>query len=69
EEVYRYKEGFETIQELVAKPMSLVDPKMASRMDTGGPMSFHSIWHHISKMFPDELIYMVNDRLSEIRKE
>lgn len=69
EEVYRYPEGFDTIQELVAKPMSLINPSMADRMKTGGAMSFRSIWNHISKMFPDDLIYMVNERLNKIKKE
>ncbi len=69
EEVYRYREGYEVIQELVARPMALIDQSMADRMKTGGPMSFHSIWHHISKMFPDELIYIVNERLNKIKKD
>lgn len=68
EEVYRYPEGYEAIQELVAKPMSLINPSMADRMKTGGAMSFHSIWNHISKMFPDELLYVVNERLNKIKK-
>ncbi len=68
EEVYKCKEGYEAIQELVAKPMAMVNPQMADRMKTGGSMSLHSIWHHISKMFPDELLYVVNERLNKIRK-
>ncbi len=68
EEVYKYKEGYEAVQELVAKPMAMINPEMADRMKTGGPMSFHSIWHHISRMFPDELIYVLNERLNKIRK-
>ncbi len=68
EEVYKYPEGYNAIQELVAKPMSLINPSMADRMKTGGAMSFHSIWHHISKMLPDDLIYVVNERLNKIRK-
>jgi beta-galactosidase len=68
EEVYKYKEGYDVIQEMVAKPMSLVNPGMADRMKTGGAMSFASIWNHISKMFPDDLIYAVNERLNKIKK-
>ncbi len=68
EEVYRYHEGYKAIQELVARPMSLINPSMADRMKTGGAMSFHSIWNHISKMFPDDLIYVVNERLNKIKK-
>lgn len=68
EEVYRYKEGFEVMQELVAKPLSLIKPDMAERMKTGGAMSFHNIWNHISKMLPDDLIYVVNERLNSIKK-
>ncbi|SDA38870.1 beta-galactosidase [Butyrivibrio sp. INlla18] len=68
EVIYKYKEGYETIQELVIKPMALVNPSMAERMKTGGAMSFSSIWNHISKMFPDDLIYVVNERLNKIKK-
>ena len=35
----------------------------------GGPMSFAGIWHHIKKMLPDELIYIVNERLNKIKKQ
>lgn len=69
EEVYRYPEGFQLIQELVAKPLAIQNPAMASRMDKGGPMSFAAIWHHINKMLPDELIYVVNERLNKIKKQ
>lgn len=69
EEVYKYKEGFQIIQELVARPLSISNPAMASRMDKGGPMSFAGIWHHIKKMLPDELIYIVNERLNKIKKQ
>ena len=68
EEVYKYPEGYKAIQELVAKPMSMINPSMADRMKTGGAMSFHSIWNHISKMFPDDLIFIVNERLNKIQK-
>lgn len=68
EEVYRYPDGFKTIQELVAKPMSMINPAMADRMKAGGAMSIHSIWNHISKLLPDDVYYLVNERLNKIRK-
>lgn len=68
EEVYQYPEGFSVIQELVAKPLAINNPGMAARMDKGGAMSFASIWNHIGKLLPDEVIYMVNERLTQIKK-
>ena len=68
EEIYRYPEGFQAVQELIAKPMALQNPGMAERMSTGGVLSFHSIWNHISKNLPDEAYYLLNERLNKIKK-
>ncbi len=68
EEVYRYEEGYRAVQELIRQPLSIDHPAMAARMETGGPMSFHSIWSHISRMLPDAAYYALNERLSQIRK-
>jgi len=68
ETVYRYPEGKAAVQELIQTPLRMAHPAMAARMDTGGGMSFASIWNHISKLLPDEAIYLLNDRLNKIPK-
>ncbi|MBN2221548.1 MAG: beta-galactosidase, partial [Vallitaleaceae bacterium] len=68
EEIYRYPEGFQAVQELIAKPLAVDNPKMAGRMATGGALSFSSIWNHISKLLPDEAYYLLNERLNKIKK-
>lgn len=68
EEIYRYPEGYQAVQELIAKPMAVDHPEMAGHMSTGGVLRFSSIWHHISKMLPDEAYYLLNERLNKIKK-
>ncbi|SCP98006.1 glycoside hydrolase family 2 protein [Anaerobium acetethylicum] len=68
EEIYKYPEGFQAVQELIATPMAVVQPAMAERMSTGGVLSFTSIWHHIGKLLPDEAYYLLNERLNKIKK-
>lgn len=69
EEIYRYPEGFAAVQELVVQPMASVNPNMAARMAVGGGMSFASIWNHIHKQLPDEIYYLLNERLIRIKKK
>lgn len=66
--VYQYPEGEKAVKEIIQKPMSIDHPAMAARMDVGGAMSFAAIWHHISKMLPDEAIFILNERLNKIPK-
>ncbi len=66
--VYQYPEGKNAVKETIQKPLSLAHPAMAARMNTGGAMSFHSIWNHISKMLPDEAIFILNEKLNKIPK-
>ncbi|WP_435083595.1 glycoside hydrolase family 2 TIM barrel-domain containing protein [Ohessyouella blattaphilus] len=66
--VYQYPDGERAVKETIQKPLSTDHPAMAARMDTGGAMSFASIWNHISKMLPDEAIYLLNERLNKIPK-
>lgn len=66
--VYQYPEGEAAVKEIIQKPLSIDHPAMAARMNTGGAMSFASIWNHISKMLPDEAIYILNERLNKIPK-
>lgn len=68
EVIYHYPEGYQIMQDLVAKPMSFVNPGMADRLKSGGAMSFSSIWNHVKNFFPDELILVVNERLNKIPK-
>lgn len=68
EEIYKYPEGFQAVQELIAMPMAAVQPAMAERMATGGVLSFASIWNHIGKLLPDEAYYLLNERLNKIKK-
>lgn len=66
--VYQYPEGEKAVKETIQKPLSLVHPAMAARMDVGGAMSFQSVWNHISKLLPDEAIFILNDKLNKIPK-
>lgn len=66
--VYQYPEGKRAVKETIQKPLGIDHPVMAARMDTGGAMSFISIWNHIGKMLPDEAIYILNERLNKIPK-
>lgn len=66
--VYQYPEGERAVKELIQKPLSIDHPAMAARMDKGGAMSFASIWNHISKLLPDEALYLLNERLNKIPK-
>lgn len=66
--VYQYPEGFRAVQELIREPLNVDHPAMAARMATGGAMSFRSIWNHISRLLPDEAIYLLNERLNKIPK-
>lgn len=68
EEVYRYPEGVTALQELVEKPLSIMNPDATSGMDQIGAFSFANIWHHIQKQLPDDLIYVLNERLNKIKK-
>lgn len=68
EELYKYPEAFEAVQEIIAKPLELGNPGSAARMSKGGPMKFIGIWHHIKKNLPDELIYILNERLNKIKR-
>lgn len=68
EVVYQYPEGEKAVKEIIQKPLSIDHPAMAARMDVGGAMSFAAVWHHISKMLPDEAIYILNERLNKIPK-
>ena len=68
EEIYRYPEGYRAVQELIATPLAIDNPAIAKQMATGGALSFHSIWRHISKLLPDEAYYLLNERLSKIKK-
>lgn len=69
EEIIKYPEGFEAVQELIAKPLEINNPAMANRMSTGGALSFTSIWNHINKFLPDEVYYLLNERLNKIKKK
>lgn len=68
EEVYRYPEGYQIIQELAVKPLQLDHADLADRMIQGGALSFSSIWNHINKYLPDEAYTLINARLSRIKK-
>ena len=68
EELYKYPEAFQAVQEIIAQPLELGNPGSAARMSKGGPMKFIGIWHHIKKNLPDELIYILNERLNKIKK-
>lgn len=68
EEIYRYPEGFQAVQDLIAKPLTVDHPKMASRLSSGGALSFQSVWNHIHKLLPDEAYYLLNERLNQIQK-
>jgi len=68
EEIIKYPEGFKAVQELIAKPLEIINPAMANRMSTGGALSFTSIWNHINKFLPDEVYYLLNERLNKIKK-
>ncbi len=68
EEIYKYPEGYQAVQELIAAPMALNNPAMAGRMSSGGVLSFTSIWNHISKYLPNETYYLLNERLNKIKK-
>ena len=68
DDIYKYPEGYRAVQELIATPLAVDNPAMAERMASGGGLSFHSIWGHISRMLPDEAYYMLNDRLNKIKK-
>ncbi len=68
EEIYKYPEGFQAVQELITAALEVDNPAMAKRMASGGALSFHSIWGHISKLLPDEAYYMLNERLNKIKK-
>lgn len=68
DEILRDPEGRQAVEELVAAPLSLVNPAMAERLSGGGALTFTAIWHHIKKMLPDEVYYLLNERLSEIKK-
>lgn len=66
--VYQYPEGKKAVQELIQEPLRADHPAMAARMDTGGAMSFASIWNHINKLLPDEAYYLLNERLNKIAR-
>lgn len=66
--VYQYPEGRQAVKELIQEPMSIDHPAMAARMESGGALSFSSIWNHISKLLPDEALYILNERLNKIPK-
>lgn len=67
--LYQYPEGMAALQDLVQKPLSMDYPAMAAgRMDAGGAMSFRAIWSHINRLLPDEVIYLLNERLNKIPK-
>lgn len=66
--VYQYPEGKQAVKEVIQEPLRIDHPEMATRMDTGGAMSFASIWNHINKLLPDEAIYILNERLNKIPK-
>ena len=68
EEVYRYPEGYQIIQELAVEPLQLDHADLADRMIQGGALSFSSIWNHINKYLPDEAYTLINARLSRIKK-
>lgn len=68
EEIYKYPEGYQAVQELIATPLAVENPAMAKRMASGGALNFHSIWGHISKLLPDEAYYLLNERLNKIKK-
>ena len=68
EEVYRYPEGYQIIQELAVEPLQLDHADLADRMIQGGALSFSSIWNHINKYLPDEAYTLINERLSRIKK-
>ena len=66
--ISRYPEAMEAVQELITAPLSAANPAMAGRFSAGGALTFTSIWHHISKMLPDEAYYLLNERLNKIPK-
>lgn len=68
EEVYRYPEGYQIIQELAVEPLQLDHADLADRMIQGGALSFSSIWNHINKYLPDEAYTLINARLSRIKR-
>lgn len=68
EEIYHYSEGRQAVQEFIAAPLALANPAMAERLSGGGQMTFTAIWHHINRMLPDEVYYLLNERLNGIKK-
>ena len=68
EEIYRYPEGYKAVQELIAEPLRIEHPTMADRMSTGSLMTFAGIWNHIRKHLPEDLYFMLNERLNNIEK-
>lgn len=68
DEIYQYPEGRQAVKELIQEPMAIDHPAMAARLETGGGLSFTSIWNHISKLLPDEALYILNERLNKIPK-
>ena len=68
DDIYKYPEGYQAVQELIVAALEVDNKAMAKRMQGGGGLSFHSIWGHISKMLPDELYYLLNERLNKIKK-
>jgi len=67
EEILNYPEGLQAIQELIVAPLAIDHPEIAKRLSSGG-LSFSSIWNHICKFLPDEVYYLLNERLNKIKK-
>ncbi len=68
EDIFRYPEGRQAVQELIAAPLALANPAMAERLSGGGALTFTAVWHHINRMLPDEVYYLLNERLNQIKK-
>ncbi len=68
EEIYSCPEGYKAVQDLIAEPLRIENPSMADRMSTGGKMTFSGIWNHIRKHLPEDLYFMLNERLNKIQK-
>lgn len=66
--IYSVPEGYKAVKELVIKALAIDNPGAAKRMESGGALSFTDLWHHIQKQLPDEVYYLLNERLNRIPK-